>query len=297
VQIQLTSSQFMEESSFPFWIRRYYHDHENTPLVHGHDFIELVYIVRGEAQHCFEGDEYDVRAGDVFIINPGEVHTYRIDPGKQIEIINCIFLPNLIQDTLLRELGISQSMDYFYVHPFLDKNERFYHRLNLHGEDSERALSLLEGMIKELQGRDPGYSTIIRLKMVELLILLSRYYRQRMSEYNNKKAARGSEHQLLIRRIYGYLERHYDKKISIPSLCELFNISSRQMNRIFKKETGMTVLEKIHEIRIEKAKQLLLETDEKVINIAGRVGYEDPAFFSQLFRRQVGCSPGKFRLE
>lgn len=294
MEIQLSSSQYMIEKAFPFSIIRCFHDHDNTPSIHGHDFIELVYIIRGEAQHCFEGDYYDIRSGDVFIINPGEVHTYFVQPGKQIEIINCLFLPELIQENLLRGLGISQSMDYFYVHPFLDKNERFHHRLNLNGQDAARTLSLLEGMIKELHDHHSGYSTVIRIQMLELLILLSRFYNQQRVN-RIKKPNRGNENQLLIRRINGFLERHYDKKLSIPTLCELFNISSRQLNRVFKNETSVTVIERVHQIRIEKAKQYLIEGNDLIIDIANKVGYDDPAFFSRLFRRQVGCPPGKYR--
>jgi AraC-like DNA-binding protein len=291
---QLLSSQFIKEQSFPFWIRRYYHDHEHVPTLHGHDFVELVYVVRGEARHVFEGDCYDIRAGDVFIINPGEVHTYNIRPGRDLEIINCLFLSDLIQGNWLLDLGISQSMDYFYVHPFLDKRERFHSRLNLNGLDATRTLFLLETMINEFESRQCGCETLIRLQMLELLILLSRTYRQLEGQYSREPARNQARH-LLVQRICGYLERYYDKKVSIPSLCELFNISARQLNRIFKDSLGVTVVEMIHRIRVERAKHLLMETDEKVITIAGRVGYEDPAFFSRLFLRQVGCSPGKYR--
>lgn len=291
---QLNSNQFMKERSFPFWIQRNLHNHDNAPLLHGHDFVELVYVERGEACHVFEGERYEVRAGDIFIINPGEVHAYQIESGKQIEIINCLFLPELIQQHWLQGIGISQSMDYFYVHPFLDNRERFHRRLNLRGQEVARALLLLEGMMKEQEAHESGYMALIRLQMVELLVLLSRFYRQQET-MTLKGASRYNERQLLVRRICGYLERYYDKKLSIPALCELFNISPRQLNRIFKETLGMTVVDMVHQIRTERAKHLLLETDEKVIVIAGKVGYEDPAFFSRLFLRLVGCSPGKFR--
>ncbi|WP_248926139.1 helix-turn-helix domain-containing protein [Paenibacillus hamazuiensis] len=289
-----SSSQFMKERSFPFWIDRYFHDHDHVPSLHGHDFVELVYVVRGEALHVFEGNAYEIRAGDVFIINPGEVHTYEIKMGKELEIINCLFLSDLIQSNMLLELGIHQSMDYFYVHPFLNKKERFHNQLNLRGQDAARVLFLLEAMMNELSGRQPGCEALIRLQMVELLILLSRFYRHREKQAV-RGSARNSERELLVRRICGYLERYYDKKLSIPDICKLFNISSRQLNRIFKDELGMTVFDMIHQIRIERAKTLLAETEEKVIMIAGRVGYDDSAFFSKLFQRLVGCSPGKYR--
>ncbi len=127
----------------------------NIPPAHSHEFIELVFVVKGNARHVFEGESYDIKTNDVFIINPGEVHTFKIDPGETLEIINCLFISTLISDSLLKELGVSQSMDFFYIHPFLNKNERFHHLLNLDGNYSSRFLSLLEGMMYEYDNEKP----------------------------------------------------------------------------------------------------------------------------------------------
>ena len=280
------------DREFPFYIMRAEHTHESVPGVHGHDFIELVYVVRGDARHVFEREVYELRAGDVFIINPGEVHTFQIEPGKRIEIINCLFLPHLISDSLLRELGISHSMDYFYVHPFLDSSERFHHRLNLRGEDAVVILTLLEMMIVEAKNRGSGFSTLIRLHMIELLVLLSRYYGHLRSVH---RTSRASDREQVLQRICGYLERNYDQKITLTSLAHIFNSSTRHLNRMFQDELGISVIEKVQQIRIEKAKALLVETDEKVIAVAALVGYDDPSFFSRLFTRHVGCAPGEYR--
>jgi len=294
--MKLRCSEFMEVKEFPFCIQRCIHDQFNTPPVHSHEFIELVYVVQGEGDHLFEGQSYKIHTNDVFIINPGEVHTFRVEEGKTIEIVNCLFLPSLIQGSWLKELGVSQSMDYFYIHPFLDTNERFHHGLNLQGNYAVRFLAQLEKIIREFDTGNSISSVLIRLQLVELLILLSQIY-------NEKKGTIGissnseTERKILIQRICGYLERHYDQKISIPDLCQLFNISPRHLNRLFKQETNETIVEMIQRIRIEKAKFLLLASDEKVINIAMRVGYDDPAFFSKLFRRVVGFSPGKYKAE
>ncbi|MCY9669192.1 AraC family transcriptional regulator [Paenibacillus alginolyticus] len=291
---QLRRSQFMNDANIPFAMTRCFHDDHNMPTDHSHDFIELVYLVSGNADHVFEGEAYPIKAGDVFIINPGEVHTYRTLPGERIEIINCLFTPELIHESLLKELGVSQSMDYFYVHPFLDKRERFHHRLNLHSAAAGRVLQLMESIMAEWENRRSGYLTVIKLQMLQLLIVLSRYYGT-SSNVKKRSPRVASEHSLLVRRITGFLERHFDKKLAITTLCEMFNISSRQLNRVFKQETGVTVTERIHQIRIDRAKQYLDEGDDKVIHVAQRVGYEDPAFFTQLFRRLVGCPPGQYR--
>jgi AraC-like DNA-binding protein len=292
---QLRRSQFMNDANIPFAITRCVHDENNMPTDHSHDFIELVYLISGSADHVFEGQAYPIKAGDVFIINPGEVHTYRTEPGERIDIINCLFTTELIHETLLKELGVSQSMDYFYVHPFLDKRERFHYRLNLHGAGAGHVLQLMESIMAEWDKRHSGYFTVIKLQMLQLLIVLSRYYGSASTAKEKKPLRASSEHSLLVQRITGFLERHFDKRLAISALCELFNISSRQLNRVFKQETGQTVTERIHQIRIDRAKQYLDEGDDKVINVAQRVGYEDPAFFTQLFRRMVGCPPGQYR--
>ncbi|MFZ4451411.1 helix-turn-helix domain-containing protein [Salibacterium aidingense] len=287
-------SEFMKEKNFPFCINRKIHTQENVPPLHAHNFIELVFVVKGEADHIFEGESYTVCAGDVFIINPGEVHTYKITSSASLEIVNCLFLSTLIDDIWLRELGFSEAMDYFYIHPFLNKKERFYHCLNLRGEEAEDIYAQFKRMIDEYEEKKKGYSTVIRFQLMQILIQLSRIYRRQV-EPPAKKREPNPERKMLVQRIWGYLERHYDQKVTLSGLAELFNISSRHLNRIFKEATGQTVIEAVHQIRIKRARYLLSQTSEKIIWIAMEVGYEDPAFFTRLFSRQLGCSPGKYR--
>lgn len=291
---QLDSRWFMK-GEFPFAIHRCCHDEHNVPQPHSHNFVELVYVEEGGAQHLFEGESYGLRAGDVFIMNPGETHTFELPEGGRLDIINCLFQPHLIQESILRELQVSKTMDYLYIHPFLDPKERFNHLLNLRGGDADRILSILDVLIDEAGHGRSGYQTLVRLRMIELLVLLSRFYENKL---HTSSARSGDRHRRTSAlRICGYLERHYQQKNTLESLSLLFSISPRHLNRIFQEEIGASVVEKIHRIRIEKARSLLLETDEKIIHIAAMVGYEDPAFFSRLFTRQMGCAPGRFRAQ
>lgn len=211
-----------------------------------------------------------------------------------MEIINCLFMPSFISDALLRELEITTSMDYFYVHPFLKHDVRFNHHLNLLGQEAASVLTLLDSMIREIGARVLGHTTVIKLQLVELLVLLSRYYAL-MHSRKSYASPRQLDRVMTARRIYGYLERSFDKKITLQSLSGLFNVSTRQLNRIMREEFHKSVFDVLHEIRIERAKRMLAESDEKVIAVAASVGYDDPSFFSRLFVRHAGCSPSEFR--
>lgn len=288
------SSDHRLTDQFPFHVMRYYHDSDNIPPAHSHEFIELVYVVKGKAKHVFEGKSYPIKTNDVFIINPGEIHTFDIEPEDTLEIINCLFISTFIEDSLLKELGVSQSMDFFYIHPFLDNVERFHHFINVDGNYASRLLSIFEGMIDEYSQEKPNFSILIRLQLIELLLILSRIYNEMQLTIQHESLNK-TENQKLVQRITGYLTRNYDQKISIANLCKLFSISPRHLSRLFKKETGRTVIDMLHEIRIDKAKTLLLETDYKVIEVALNIGYDDPSYFSKLFQRVVGCSPRKYK--
>lgn len=286
--VKYSSSWFMEED-FPFWVKDFHHDSDRIP--HSHDFVELVYVRQGEAMHEFEGEQYTIGPGDVFIINPGEVHRYRIQEGGSLDIINCLFTPALINESLLHELRLVSAMDFLYVLPFLDDRERFHHRLRLDPHESSMVHRLLESMIEECGESGVGYRSLIMMKLIELLVLLSRYHRKK----RDQKEKPDTDSEIRARRICGYLERHACQPINVDLVARLFHVSGRQLNRIMNKETGFSLMETVHRIRVERAKNLLRETDDTVISIATAVGYESPSFFNRLFTRQVGCSPGAYR--
>lgn len=285
-------SLYSHPRDFPFWIQQNLHDVRDMPDFHTHKFVELIYIADGRATHLFQDICYEIQAGDIFIINPGERHGYSLKEDQRIVLFNCLFEPDFIPHSLLNRLHITDSLDFFYVQPFLNGHSRFHHKLNLRGEAADRTRTILEELLQELNRRQPGYQAIIQLKMTNLFILLSRFYKNR-----NHNADHRSPQELLVRRVCGYVERHYNQKITLPDISALFQIGVRQLNRLFNQYTGSSVIEYVHRIRIKHAKRLLTDTDEKVNVVAELVGYGDPAFFNKLFVREAGRSPGKYREE
>ncbi|GGD89200.1 AraC family transcriptional regulator [Paenibacillus nasutitermitis] len=285
----------LNEEKIPFSISRVLLEQHQNHFIQEHDYVELVYIVRGDARYIGEGNCCDIHTHDIIIFNSGENHYYEVRQDEPLEMIQCRFNSDFIHESLLRQLGITALMDDSHSYILPDKGGHCCNRLNLKNQDNIRAVSLLNGIQLEWRFKQANHHALIKILVLKLLVLISRYKSQNSSCQPELKSIRNSRSRILTRRVNGFLESHYAEKLSISAISELFNISTRQMNRIFKKETGLTLTERVHEIRIKRAKQYLVESDEKVIQIAILVGYEDPTFFSNLFRRQVGCPPGKFR--
>lgn len=283
-------AHYKHPDNFPFWIQRNRHDQRSMPLLHTHEFVELIYVECGQATHLFQDTSYEINKGDIFMINPGEKHGYIVTEGQTIEVINCLFHPDFIASYVLRELRLGDSLDFFYVQPFLNREIRFNHKLNLGAAGADKTQDILEELHREMTQQDSGYQALVQLRMTELFILLSRYYNK-----GKHKPQIPSPNELLVRRVCGYVERHYNQKITLPMLSKLFYVGERQLNRHFNRYRGTSVYEYVQFIRIEKAKRLLIDTDDIMSVVAHRVGYEDAASFGRLFVRQCGCSPGKYR--
>ncbi len=92
-----------------------------------------------------------------------------------------------------------------------------------------------------------------------------------------------------------YIYEHYSEEISVEQLAELVYMAPSYLSFIFKKETGQNLSKFIKAYRMEKAKEMLESTHNKIVAISNAVGYPNVSYFCQSFREYYGISPQKFR--
>lgn len=92
-----------------------------------------------------------------------------------------------------------------------------------------------------------------------------------------------------------FIQQNYMKPIGLVETSELVGFKPSYFSALFKKETGQNFLEYLSEVRIQKAKELLRETNLSIAEICTRVGYSDPKHFSETFKKYAGIKPGEFR--
>jgi AraC-like DNA-binding protein len=98
-----------------------------------------------------------------------------------------------------------------------------------------------------------------------------------------------------VARVQHFLERHFQDDITVKRLAELTHISPSSLNRAFKKGTGVTPIEYLIEVRVEKSKTLLRRKDIPMIEIAERCGFGSSAHFSSSFKRLTNATPSEYR--
>jgi AraC-like DNA-binding protein len=100
---------------------------------------------------------------------------------------------------------------------------------------------------------------------------------------------------LLVKQSLAYLHQNYEKDLSRRELAQAVGVTENYLSQIFHQELGMTPWECLNRLRIQKAKDYLLNSDHTVTEIACRVGFNDPAYFSRVFKKMIGVSPHAYR--
>lgn len=118
------------------------------------------------------------------------------------------------------------------------------------------------------------------------------YTQKHFELLDSKKKSKNSD---LINYMRTYMEKHYAEDISLDSLAEHANITPRYLSKLFKEEIGINFSNLLIEIRMDKARTLLLDTTKTVEQISNEVGYRTTSYFIRIFKKTYGYTPNRYR--
>ena len=95
--------------------------------------------------------------------------------------------------------------------------------------------------------------------------------------------------------VRNYISLHYDKDLTLEFIASLFHLNRSYLSSAFKSRTGISFVDYVNQIRVEKAKELLAKTDKKTYQIAQAVGYENAKYFFRIFKKIEGITPEQYR--
>ena len=118
-----------------------------------------------------------------------------------------------------------------------------------------------------------------------------------MSETVKNSENLENQEERVISSITRYMQEHLSEEISLAVLADVFHLNPQYISQLFKNEIGVGFLAYLTNIRIEKAKKLLLSTALSVTDVASQSGYGDYRVFTKVFKKTEGVTPSQFRRE
>jgi AraC-like DNA-binding protein len=246
---------------------------------HGHDSYELYYLHSGERQYFIQDTTYDVRSGDIVLINRHDLHK-TIEPGT-----------NIHERTLI---NFQESFVSPFIQPKTDLLSIFSsdrHVLSLSTKQKQSVEHILFSMLHEYTEQSDDYKSYLQTSLIQLLLIMKRILKEAPPHRSdtimphNKKAAE----------IVRHLQFHYREPFKLNVLSAMFQVSPYHLCRSFKQYTGFTPVEYIQQIRIKAAQKLLAQTHQQVQSIAEEVGFQSIIHFNRVFKHIVGVPPTTYR--
>lgn len=266
------------------------------PLVplHWHDEMEFVYIKKGRGLVSVDFTHFEVAAGEIVIVCPGQLHTIEQLPHAAMEYENIIFPLTLlgsrqpdacweqyILPVLRRQAGLPPKLD-----PSLD----YY-----------GPVAACIDEIDEIRRTFPdGYELLIKGKLFELFFHL--YSGGAVTGTGVTTAcgisggSRNRQKSLdKTRQILKIVEEHYSEKLSIKEMAEACGFSQSHFMKFFKATIGVPFTAYLNDYRLTMASRLLLSSEDSILTIAGDTGFDNLSYFNRIFKQRFGMTPSRFR--
>lgn len=249
--------------------------------VHQHDFYEVYFFISGNVEYSVEGKIYEMKKGDILLINPLELHQPRITPDQGdyeriVLWINKDYLFSL------------SSNDTSLTRCFDNTNPDHTNLLRLSYSAQEQLGIMLSELIKEQNSEIYAKDLACKALLLRILVELNRL----CVSYREKHETESTLSPFILS-VLDYINQHYCEKLSLSSVASEFYVSKYYLSHTFNSVVGTSVHRYITLKRLIHAKQMLT-SGIKPTTVAANCGFNDYAGFYRAFTGEYGITPAEY---
>ena len=253
--------------------------------MHWHDEMEIVYIENGEFEECIDLENYRVRKGDIILMSPHVLHSFRQIDDSSTSFRSLLFNLSLLTSNNTDACSIKYFTPFLenaYINPVVISPDQAHY---------EELASSVRKLIRAYDAKGDFYELKIKSELYNLFhVLFSHFFVPEEHEANIKDATTRN-----IRTILDYISENYTEPITIDELADTVNLSKHYFMRFFKKYMGMTCIEYINDYRLNIATNLLLTTGMQITEVASRIGINNLSYFNRIFKKKYNMTPKDYR--
>ncbi|MCS3870764.1 AraC-like DNA-binding protein [Chryseobacterium ginsenosidimutans] len=250
---------------------------------HSVSFFELVYIVAGSGFQEINGNEFEYKKGNVFLLKPEDSHSFNFETTTQLFFIRfnrVFFQNNTIENAFLKRLEQAFSSINGFQSCIINDDE-----------DKTAIEYLMKSLFLEMD-KDKLYShEVIYLLVQSILTLVARNLTQKISLIINEKTEDKATN--MIHYVHGNI--YHPENLTGEKISELFGVSKTYVGRYFKNKTGKTLNEYSTEYKTKLIENRLKYSEMRINEIADEFGFTDKSHLNRFFKRIHGVSPSVFR--
>ena len=251
---------------------------------HIHEFYEILYCQSGAYTLMVNEKPYELRPGDMAIVDPMEIHSTRALYNGLNQYLVIKFIPEVLysQEQLVYELK--------YFMPYIKGSG--VHQKVFPAELTKAAAvgDMLQEIVDEFLRRDFGYEIALRANISRLFLWVLRCWHALRKDDVPDDATLAQ-----LNKALEFIDANYAQSIRMADAAQYANMSYTVFSRFFSKYLGQGFSEYLLLTRLKKAAVLLAETDKSITDVAMDTGFSTTSYFIQRFREYQGMTPMRFR--
>lgn len=279
-QIPDFKSENLDHSSFYYSrLGRHLKTHKFIQKPHKHGFYILLIFTAGSGDHSIDFRNYEVGPGTVFFLAPGQVHSWKLSEDCEGHIM--FFSAEFY--------GFGFPLKTLSGFPFFGASNR-PPNLILESKQTAEVDLFFSEIERETEAQDWSTKEMLRAYTEILLVKLGRIYQ---ASYGTGSSLAPAEDRFNL--LEAAVEAHFRSNRNASFYADELHLSLRQLNRLTKTVVGKTISELLLDRVILESQRLLTYSGSTVAEISAQLGFDDPSYFSRLFRKKTGSTPEQFR--
>ena len=238
---------------------------EIVDLEHEEEYV-IAMALSGQAHYTVQAQKFDVEQGDLVFFPRQKTHSATSDSENPWEFCSVAFSLN------------AEPAALNYLESIPNK---------LHLPNRYDCSALFEELVHEWEIRRVGYLIRCRSIVEELLFTIIRFLEEEMQN-------RSAPHSVAMHRIARHIASNAHLTFSVGELADMIGLSTPHFRRLFKQIIGFTPVQYQHQVKVNKAKDLLLSGECNVSEAAYQLGFDNVYYFSRLFKQVAHVSPSEY---
>jgi len=299
----LTSKELFSDTGIPVAVDSVADRRKIQINLHRHEYYEMLYVRSGMLVNRFLRGDIVMKAGDLIILKPYVQHMLSVP--KQLRPLLaycCSFLPAVVDSGIhsLAEAGVSHPGNQHFFKPFLPLANEDVSVVQLkivphHRREFCERMERLKGLSRNSCGSE---SAQLRCEFLSLLAFLADAYEEGGKQHQEAQVNTqnlGSRYQSKLHKTLNYIHDHANKPLTLEDMAVMCGTSVTYFCNLFKRETGMTFIKYLSDLRLQNACELLRRTGQTVTEICYQVGFNDYSNFGRRFKKYTGVSAAHYR--
>ncbi|MFB9327669.1 helix-turn-helix domain-containing protein [Paenibacillus aurantiacus] len=262
-----------------YYYRQWIDFHMNE---HAHPQVEIMYVISGRCIVETREQAVELGGGDFIVLDSWVPHRLVVNPAEPCRMLNVefTFAPSGAVAPSMRQLAETSPA----LRMLLERRQPWF----VLSDPSDVQITL-RSLVLELDGHGGEREILSHLMIGQLLLQIARLYAE------HQRSGLAPQTDRYVRQAVQYILQHYDCECQAKDVAAHVKLHPVYLQRIFRKQMGISMASYIIQVRMDKAKMLLGRTAIPIADIADYVGINSRQYFNELFKRTIGQTPAAYR--